>query len=352
MVHYEQLPEDQQERARKNTFVTPTMTLDDWPAVRGYDFNKGFEPRAFFKALTTTGFQATELGKAISIVKEMRREQATVFFGFTSNMASCGVRDIIAWLCKEKMIDVLVTTIGGVEEDLIKCLKPFVIGNYDAPGKMLRERGINRTGNLFIPNDRYLHYERFINPFLERINEEYTKRGNIITTRQLCYELGREAEKLERKEESIYYWCSKNDIPVFCPAPTDGSTGDLIVFFKQQHPEFKIDLTDDIVDITRIALNAEKTGIIAIGGSVPKHHIANANLFREGADYAVYLTTATEHEGSNAGANIEEAISWGKVKDDARRAKVVGDASITFPLLIAGALMEDEERAGEEKKTL
>jgi deoxyhypusine synthase len=98
-----------------------------------------------------------------------------------------------------------------------------------------------------------------------------------------------------------------------------------------------MDLTDDIVHITNIALNAPKTGIIALGGSVPKHHIANANLFRDGADYAVYLTTAHEFEGSNAGANIEEAISWGKVKPQAKRAKVVGDASITFPLLVAGA---------------
>ncbi|MBN1275587.1 deoxyhypusine synthase [Candidatus Woesearchaeota archaeon] len=352
MAHYEQLSKDKLKQAHQANFVAPTMTLDDWPAVKGYDFNKPFGANEFFASLFTTGFQATELAKAISILKEMKSEKATVFFGFTSNMASCGVRDIIAWLCKERLVDVLVTTIGGVEEDLIKLLKPFVLGSYDTPGKVLRDHGINRTGNLFIPNDRYLHFERFMNKFLERVNNEYTKKGDIMSTRQFCAELGKEAGKLDNKEESIYYWCWKNDIPVFCPAPTDGSIGDMLFFFKQQHPEFKLDLADDIVDITKIALNAEKTGIIAIGGSVPKHHIANANLFREGADYAIYLTTATEFEGSNAGANIEEAISWGKVKDDAKRVKVVGDASITFPLLVAGAFKLDIKQEIREEKNL
>lgn len=348
MVHYEKLSEQQLDDAHKHNFIMPTMTLEGWPEVKGYDFTGDFDAKKFFESLFYTGFQATELAKAIRIVKEMRKEKATVFFGFTSNMASCGVRDVIAWLCKEKLLDVLVTTIGGVEEDIIKCLKPFVLGSYDTPGGVLRDHGINRTGNLFIPNDRYLYFERFMNTFLERVNNEYTKQGRIITTRQFCDEIGKEIDN----EESYCYWCHKNNIPVFCPAPTDGSAGDMIFFFKQKHPEFKMDLTDDIVDITKIALNAEKTGIIAIGGSVPKHHIANANLFRDGADYAIYLTTATEYEGSNAGANIEEAISWGKVKETAKRAKVVGDASITFPLLVAGAYKLDVAIEEEKKEGL
>lgn len=349
MTHYEQVPEEKIQQAHDNNFVAPTMTLDDWPAVKGYDFSKPFDATNFFSSLFTTGFQATELAKAIKILKEMKASGATIFLGYTSNMASCGVRDHIAWLCKEKLVDVIVTTVGGVEEDIIKCLKPFVLGDYNTPGKILRDHGINRTGNLFIPNDRYLYFERFMNPFLERINNETTEHNHIISSQAFCYELGKEMETLENKEDSITYWCYKNNIPTFCPAPTDGSIGDLIFFFKQRHPEFKIDLTDDMVAITKIALNAEKTGIIAIGGSVPKHHIANANLFREGADYAIYLTTAAEYEGSNAGANVEEAISWGKVKDTAKHVKVVGDASITFPLLLAGTYKLDVEQEEEEK---
>jgi deoxyhypusine synthase len=336
MNHYEQL-HDKQKKAHDANYVTPTMTLDDWVAVKGHDFSQAFDITDFFQSLFTTGFQATALAQAVAILKEMKEENALIYLGFTSNMASCGVRDIIAYLCKEKLIDIVVTTIGGVEEDLIKVFKPFVLGTYDTPGKFLRDNGINRTGNLFIPNDRYLLFERFMMPFLKKMHAKYTAQGKIMSTRQLCYELGVAIDD----ESSIYYWCAKNDIPVFCPAPTDGSIGDMIYFFMQKHKDFRLDVAQDMVELTNITINAEKTGIIALGGSVPKHHIANANLFREGADYAIYFTTAAEYEGSNAGANTEEAISWGKLKDDAKHVKVVGDASITFPLAVAGWLQSN-----------
>lgn len=339
MTIYENITKDKVKKAHEANFVKPIRTLDDWPEVKGYDFDSKFNINDFMKSFFNTGFQATELSKAIDTIKEMQKEKATIFLGYTSNMISCGIRDIIRWLCKDKKVHVLVTTAGGIEEDIIKCLKPFVLGSYDTPGKVLREEGINRTGNLFIPNDRYLYFERFMTKFLKRIYEEYQLKNRIITTQEFCWEIGKEIDN----PESVMYWCYKNKLPIFCPALTDGSIGDMIYFFKQQHKDFKIDMTDDVVNIINIALNAEKTGIIALGGSVPKHHIANANLFRDGADYAVYITTAMEFEGSNAGANIEEAISWGKVKDNAKHVKVVGDASIIFPLVVLGAFKLDDK---------
>jgi len=99
---------------------------------------------------------------------------------------------------------------------------------------------------------------------------------------------------------------------------------------------FKIDISDDIVRINDIAIKAEKTGVIVLGGGLPKHHVINANLFREGADYAVYLSTGMEGDGSVAGATPEEGKSWGKVAAGARHVQVEGDATITFPLLVLG----------------
>lgn len=327
-------------RSKKNLFLEPTMTLDDWPIVKGYNFSNEFNLKKFIDSLYNTGFQATQINGAISILKEMKKENTTIFFGFTSNMVSCGIRDIITYLVKNKHLHVLVTTAGGVEEDIIKTIKPFVIGSYNTPGSYLRDKGINRTGNIFIPNDRYVYFERFMNKFLERLYNIQKKENKIFNSKEFCYEIGKELElqNIEKKEESIYYWAYKNNIPVFCPGLTDGSIGDMIFFFKSNYPDFKIDITDDIVDITKLALNSDKTGIIALGGSLPKHHIANANMFKEGADYAIYMTTAQEYEGSNAGANIEEAKSWGKIKEKAKTVKVIGDCSITFPLLIAGFL--------------
>ncbi|NJL43920.1 MAG: hypothetical protein HC945_01165 [Nitrosarchaeum sp.] len=79
-------------------------------------------------------------------------------------MISCGVRESIAYLCRKRLVDVIVTTAGGVEEDVMKVQRPFVIGEFDPPARPLFDSGVNRTGNTYIPSDRYLVFERFFNP--------------------------------------------------------------------------------------------------------------------------------------------------------------------------------------------
>ena len=295
-------------------------------AIQGYDFNKGVNYDKLIDSYLTTGFQATHLAQAIEIIKQMREEECTIYLGYTSNMVTSGLRDIFCYLAEHKMVDVIVTTAGGIEEDIIKCLGPFLLGDFRLNGKQLRDKGINRIGNILVPNERYIKFEDFLIPILDKIKEP-------INPSEFVEILGKEIDN----EESIYYWCYKNNIPVFCPALTDGSIGDMISFFKYDNRDFKIDISDDILKINELAINAEKTGIIVLGGNFPKHHVCNANLFRGGADYAVYITLETEEGGSDSGARIDEAKSWGKVKPEAKHVKVYGDATIIFPLVVAGA---------------
>ena len=127
----------------------------------------------------------------------------------------------------------------------------------------------------------------------------------------------------------------KNNIPVFCPAITDGSIGDMIYFAKYKHPEFLIDVTQDMKKLNDLTFNAKKTGLIILGSGVVKHHILNTNMMRNGADYAVYINNAQEFDGSDAGARPDEAISWGKILPNSKSVKVFGDATILFPLIVA-----------------
>ena len=239
-------------------------------------------------------------------------------------MVSCGLRDIFRYLAEHKMIDVIVTTTGGVEEDIIKCLGDFKIGSFEASGKELRDKGINRAGNIFIPNSRYCDFEDFIIPILEK------NKDVILTPSKLIHLLGKEINN----KDSIYYWCYKNNIPVFCPAITDGSIGDMIYFFKNKHPNFRMDVSDDIVEMNNSTIGKNKTGMIILGAGVIKHHINNANMFRNGADYAVYINNAQEFDGSDSGARPDEAVSWGKIAKTAETVKVFGDATILFPLIV------------------
>ncbi|KAI8466116.1 MAG: deoxypusine synthase 1 [Monoraphidium minutum] len=337
--------------------LMPSEKTPDGPIVAGYDFNAGRDLDGLMAALATSGFQATALGQAVAEVNRMldwrlsdepvgpstdpdhadpafrAATRTKIYLGYTSNLISAGVREQIRFLVQHSMVDVLVTTAGGIEEDFIKCLAHTYLGDWALKGSELRMQGLNRIGNMLVPNSNYCKFEDWIMPILDAMLEEQNEHGVNWTPSKIISRLGKEINH----PGSVYYWAHKNGIPVYCPAITDGSLGDMLFFHSYKSPGLRVDVVEDIRAINDGAMRAapRKTGALILGGGVPKHHINNANLMRNGADYAVYLNTAQEYDGSDSGARPDEAISWGKIKLDARPVKVTGDATILFPLLVS-----------------
>uniref|UniRef100_A0A0B7AI21 deoxyhypusine synthase n=1 Tax=Arion vulgaris TaxID=1028688 RepID=A0A0B7AI21_9EUPU len=328
--------------------------------VQGYDFNEGINYHKLFESMSRTGFQATSLGQAIteinrmidckfeSIPDEKRSEfnlnpcdrkasNCTIFLSYTSNLISAGTREIIRYLVQHNMVDCLVSSAGGIEEDFIKCLAPTYIGDFAFSGRELRKKGINRIGNLLVPNSNYCLFEDWVVPILDNMVDEQ-KEGILWTPSKIISRLGKEIDN----PTSIYYWAYKNNIPVFCPALTDGSLGDMIYFHSYQKPGLVIDIVQDIRLLNSQAVHAVNTGMIILGGGLIKHHTCNANLMRNGADFSVFVNTASEFDGSDSGARPDEAISWGKIKPTAHPVKVYGDATIIAPILVAETFAKRE----------
>ena len=247
-------------------------------------------------------------------------------------MISSGLRETFRWLVQHRHVSAIVTTAGGVEEDFIKCLAPTYLGSFSTPGAALRAKGLNRIGNLVVPNNNYCAFEDWVVPILDQMlqeqEDEFAASGQhfMWTPSKIIHRLGKEIND----ESSVYYWAYRNDIPVFCPALTDGSLGDMIYFhsFKASPLQLGIDIAQDIRKINTIAVRAKRAGMIILGGGVVKHHIANACLMRNGAESAVYINTAQEFDGSDAGARPDEAVSWGKIK--------AGGDSVKVSLTLAG----------------
>lgn len=312
-------------------------------------------------AMKFMGFQASALGEARDIINKMREwkgkkineegeeegedRKCTIFLGYTSNLISSGVRSVIKYLVKHKRVSAIVTTAGGIEEDLIKCLADTYMGAFSLPGKGLRDQGLNRIGNLLVPNDNYCKFEEWIVPILDVMLKEQEEEGAHWTPSTVIDRLGKEINN----EDSVLYWAHKNQIPVFCPGITDGSLGDMLFFhtFKTSPAQMKVDLVADIRKINLLSMNAAQAGMIILGGGIVKHHIANACLMRNGADFAVYINTGQEFDGSDAGARPDEAVSWGKIKVDAKSVKVYAEASIVFPLLVASTFASGDGRDSE-----
>jgi len=351
--------------AHDNAFVKSSQSdIECKDVVKGVDFlplDEDLSIDKLVESMLYTGFQATQVGLAVKEINRMlswrlsdipigpndpeelhsfesrNKQKCTIFLSYTSNMISSGIRETIKFLVQHKLVDCLVTTAGGIEEDFIKCLAPTYLGDFKLTGKVLRKNGINRIGNLLVPNDNYCLFEDWLMPILNTITDEQVNDGIRWTPSKLINRLGKEINH----EDSVYYWAYKNNIPVFCPAITDGSLGDMLYFHSYKRPELYIDLIQDIRAINDIAVRANCTGMIILGGGVIKHHVCNANLMRNGAEFSVFINTGQEFDGSDSGASPDEAVAWGKIKIDAAPIKVCADASLVFPLIVSQTFVKE-----------
>ncbi len=283
--------------------------------------------------LASGGFTAKKLGLACDIVARMLSDkQCTIFLSFPACIVSTGTRGVIRKLVEERLVDTIVTTCGTLDHDLARVWRKYYHGDFLMDDADLHRKGINRLGNILIPNESYgIVLEQKMQPILDEL---YKSGKKTFSSRQLAHEFGVRL----RDKKSILYWAAKNEIPVYVPGIMDGAFGSQLWLFKQQHSDFNVDIMKDEQELADIVFSAKKTGAIMIGGGISKHHVIWWNQFRGGLEYAVYLTTAEEWDGSLSGARIREAVSWGKVKENAHYITVEGDATITLPLLATSAL--------------
>lgn len=301
--------------------------------VKDLHWKKDMRVSELVNSYENVGFQSVELHRASEVIVKMKKDSAKVFLTFTSNMVTSGLRGFFGQLIELGIADVLVTTVGGLEEDIMKATgEVFSIGNFNTDDVELHERGINRIGNLLIQNQSYMNFEDMITDILRKL---YSKQNRWSVSEML-----REIGLLLDDQNSILYQAAKNDVPVFCPAITDGAFGFHLYLFQQENPDFIVDVVKDFGNILLTTSHDDRKGVIALGGSISKHHAILATLLNGGAEYAVYMTTAHRTSGSMSGANTSEAKSWGKVKDESDIATVIGDVSITFPMAMTRALDE------------
>jgi len=275
------------------------------------------------------GFTAGKLAVGVSILENMVKEKKCFkFLSFTGNLVATGTRGALKELVKQKLIDSIITACGTIDHDVARCWKGYYKGSFQMNDAKLRAKGINRLGNVLVPNESYgTIIEKKMQILLQSLWKEGTKE---ISTHQLCHEIG----KRICNETSILYWAAKNNIPVYVPGITDGAVGYQLWLFSQDH-DFKLNLLKDSGALSDTVYTAKKTGALIIGGGISKHHTLWWNQFKNGLDYAIYMSTAEEWDGSLSGARPREAISWGKINAKAKRIMIEGDASLILPIMVA-----------------
>ncbi|NMC76757.1 MAG: deoxyhypusine synthase [Candidatus Methanofastidiosa archaeon] len=281
------------------------------------------------------GYVAKKVGDGCKILEKMTKDkECKRILSFPASLIATGTRGIIMELIKRNLFDLIITTTGTLDHDIARIYRDYYHGSFEMDDRKLHKEGVNREGNVLIPNESY---SEILEEKVRKIMVDLYEKGiRDISTHELIWEFGKILEKEKNKEDSITYWCYKNKIPMVIPGPLDGSWGWQIYYFWQDgHKDFNVNIMKDEELLSDFIYSADKTGAFMIGGGISKHHTIWWNQFRGGLDYAIYITTAPEWDGSLSGARIREAISWGKVKEDADFITIEGDATVILPIMIA-----------------
>jgi len=309
------------------------MMIDVGRPVKDIEIDSNTSIEKIFEELSQSGgFESVNLSDGLKILTEMISDQKCLkFVSFVAAVVSTGVRGIIKDMIKNKWFDVAMVTCGSLDHDIARHFSHYKEGSFTMDDGELAEQNIHRLGNVLVPMDSYGPIiEEKIQSFLE---EEYQAGVREMTTADICKMIGKHLG-----DDSYLYWAYKNDVKVIVPGIMDGAVGSQIWMFSQSHRDFKLNLIGDADLISGLIFKAEKSGAFMIGGGISKHHTLWWNQYRDGLDYAFYITTAQEFDGSLSGALVKEAISWGKVTRQAKQTTLHAEVTTILPFIYAALL--------------
>ncbi|WP_456474727.1 deoxyhypusine synthase [Candidatus Pyrohabitans sp.] len=298
------------------------------------------------EAMARTGFQGRRLGEAFLAWREMLRDEScVVFFGMSGAMIPAGMRRVVAHLIEHRFVDVVVTTGANVFHDIHEALGgKHYQGMANADDARLLKHGIDRIYDIFAREDEFRNMDRLISQLSRELSA-----GKEYSSREIVAFLGEKLAERGSASDSFVVTAYRRRVPVFVPALGDSSVGIGLTLARREGHSVVVSQLKDVDEITQIVEKAAKTGVVYVGGGVPKNFIQQTEVIasilgvdKGGHDYAVQFTTDAPHWGGLSGCTLEEAVSWGKVSSQARRVQCFVDATIALPI-VAHALNEVRE---------
>jgi len=301
--------------------------VEDFSITKDMQVNKIFEQMS-----KSGGFESRNLADGLYALTDMiKDENCLKFLSFVAAITSTGLRGVIKDMIKKKWFDVVITTCGALDHDIARHFSNYNQGSFTMDDAELTKQNIHRLGNVLVPMESYGPIiEEKMQSFLE---EEYAKGTREMSTEDICRMIGSHLG-----EDSFLYWAYKNDVKVIVPGIVDGAVGSQIWMFSQKHTDFKLNIIKDSDTLAGLIFKAKKSGALMLGGGISKHHTLWWNQYRSGLDFAVYITTAQEFDGSLSGALVREAISWGKVTQDAKQTTIHAELTTVLPFLYLALL--------------
>jgi len=295
-------------------------------AIKHIEIKKGISVNELVKQMENSGVMgAGAIAKAANVLEKMIKDKdCKIYLGMAGAMVPGGMRNIIIDIIKNKLIDVFVTTGANLTHDLIEGLgHKHYQGESNVDDAELNKKGIYRMYNSYMKNEVYEDLEDFF-------DKHYSVLSKCKNIREFLSRLGELSP-----EGTILNACFKNNIPIFCPSLADSGIGLMIWGRLAKGKKTNVNAFEDMKEIMEIAWTAKKTGVIYLGGGVPKNYIQQAMQLTKGASYGLQVTMDRPEHGGSSGAELKEGISWGKLDPKGSYTDLICDVTIALPIIVA-----------------
>lgn len=310
-------------------------------AIAHVDIRK-LNVKALIAAYANMSFSARDLARASQIYDAMLADkQTSVWLTLAGSTSAAGCMQVYADLVKNKMVDVVVATGASiVDMDFFEALGfKHYKGTPYIDDALLRSRYIDRIYDTFIDEDELQICDKAIAKIANSLDPR------PYSSREFIREMGRYLTKYSKKKNSLVQTAFEMDVPIFCPAFSDSSAGFGLILHQWQRPDrhVSIDSVKDFLELTKIKIQSKNSGLLMIGGGVPKNFAQDTVVAAEILGkkttvhkYAIQITVADVRDGACSSSTLKEASSWGKVST-VHEQMVYAEATMAVPILASYA---------------
>jgi len=303
---------------------------------------KSFDSRPIIEKFKKMSFSSRDLARASEIYDKMLSDpDCTIFLSLAGSTSAAGCMQIYVDLVKNNMVDVVIATGASiVDMDFFEALGfRHYQGTPNVDDKLLRSLYIDRIYDTYIDEEQLQECDKAVKKIADSLE------ARPYSSREFIIEMGKYLVNNAKKRDSLVQAAYKNNVPIFCPAFSDSSAGFGLVMHQVSHPEkhVSIDSVKDFLELTKIKIASPISGLLIIGGGVPKNFIQDTVVCAEvlGKEvamhkYAVQLTVADVRDGACSSSTLKEASSWGKVEQGFEQ-MVYAEATLALPLLASYA---------------
>ena len=321
--------------------------------VEHIDITK-FDARPIISSMEKMSFVSRETANAAKIYNEMLSEKdCTIFLTLAGSTSAAGCMHIYRDLVKYNMVDAIVATGASIiDMDFFEALGfKHYQGSQFQDDTELRKNYIDRIYDTYIDEEELQHCDKVIGEIADSLEPR------PYTSREFIFELGKYLKKNAKKKGSLIEMSYDYHVPIFCPAFTDSSAGFGLVMHQEKNPKkhMTIDSIREFRELTEIKIKSKGSGLLMIGGGVPKNFIQDTVICAEllGKDvamhkYANQITVADTRDGACSSSTLKEASSWGKV-DTSKEQMVFAEATSVIPLIASDAYHKGEWKKRDRK---